>query len=84
MVADVSKHLLDLVILLAEAEHDARLGEDVGAEFFGPLEHTKAAVVAGLRAHLAVEPFDRLEVVVEDMKVFRKQRCDGALLLVEV
>src|SRR5688500_4753397 len=57
---------VDLVRLLAEAEHDAGLGDE--PLLFGGLEELERAVVLRLRADALVEARDRFHVVVQDLR----------------
>ena len=57
---------LDLVVALAQAEHQAALGrESPGASSPARRSTNERALVARRRAHLALEALDRLEVVVQ-------------------
>ena len=66
----VLKHFFDFFLSLADAEHDAGLrGEAAG---LGVFEHPEGAVVAGGLTDWALEAFDRLEVVIENIGAGRR------------
>ena len=73
--AQVRERLLDLVVRLAQAEHDPRLGLDARAALLPALQDLERAGVAGTRAHRRVQALDRFHVVVED---FRARVHDNA------
>ena len=84
----------DLVVGLAEAEHEARLRQHVGAMPLREREHVERLPVTGTRvAHLARQPLDGLEILREHVDAgvddgrdvgelageIRRQRLDGRL-----
>ncbi len=78
----VLEDFLDLVFLLADAEHDAGLGDE--AARLGVFEHPEGAVVAGGLADRALEALDRLEVVVENVRAGVEDDVEVFLLAAEV
>src|SRR6185295_16836057 len=65
----VDKGLVQLVALFAQADHQARLGVDgvahLARHFLGLAQHAQRPRVARPLADRLLQPFDRLEVVVE-------------------
>src|SRR2546427_8283532 len=62
---DAAHRLAYLFRLLAQAHHDAALGDEAGR--LRAAEQPQRAFEAGAGAHLAVEPRHRLRVVVQDV-----------------
>src|SRR5438105_2440463 len=65
--AHVPEHVLQLFDRLAEPDHDAGLGDHVGAHRFDMTQKPEAVGVDRLGAHGGVEAGDRLGVVVVDV-----------------
>ena len=65
--AEVAHDGLHFVHGLAEAEHEAGFGGDVGAEALGISQHVEGTFVGGAEADLAVEAGDGFGVVIEDV-----------------
>ena len=80
--AHVVHHLVDLEPLFAEANHDARLGEDRRIELFDLLQQSQRRVVARARADGRIESRHRLKVVVVDVGPRGDDRLDRRLMLV--
>ena len=74
--AEVGQGLEDLLGRLAQAEHQAALGPDVGAGLLGVLEDRQADGVLALAADVLLEPGDGLQVVVEDLGLGRQDDVD--------
>ncbi len=71
-VARIEHRIHDLVVRLAEPEHDRRLR--VHATRLGGLQHgQRLHVVGACVAHAALQPLDRLDVVCEDVKAAARQ-----------
>src|SRR5688572_21025203 len=67
--AEVAEALLELVVRLAEAEHEARLRDRARRDLLEALEDRERELVAAARvAHLALEAAHDLEVVREDVR----------------
>ena len=82
--AQVVHHLQHLLALLAQAHHDARLGEHGGRQLLHLLQQPQRGEVARARADLEIEPRHRLEVVVVDVGPRLHHGLDRALLAQEV
>ena len=63
---EVAHQVEHFLLRLAEADHDAALGAEAEV-LLRAGEHVERALVVGLRADAAVEPRDRLDVVVEEV-----------------
>ncbi len=69
---------------LAEADHDAGLGEQAGSSLLGAVQQAQRVVVARAGPDVGVEPRHRLEVVVEDVRAGGDHRFQRAVLVAEV
>ena len=65
MLAQVSHRLVDLLLRLAEPNHEPALRQPVRVEFLGVPEHLERTLELRLRPDGRVEARDRLDVVVE-------------------
>src|SRR5204862_1103912 len=65
--AQVAHGAEQLVPLLAETAHDPRLGEQLGVQLLGATQQLERPRVAAAGPRQAVQPLDRLEVVVQDV-----------------
>ena len=83
-VVEVGEKFADLVVALAESDHQAGFGEDRGAVLAGETEDTERLAVAGLRANARVEARDGFHIVVEDVGGSVEDRCDGVEVAAEV
>ena len=91
--AQVHERLAQLRPRLSQPDHDRRLGVDRGgsgrpAEFarvrLRPLENAERSVVSSSLPDRLLQPRDRLDVVVEDVRPCRHHRPERRLLSVEV
>src|SRR5829696_1958410 len=82
--AQVVHELEHLVPLLAEANHNAGLGEHGGIELLHPLEEPHGVEVAGARPHGQVFRRHRLEIVVEDVGLRFSHNLQGSVLPQEI
>ena len=82
VLAQVAQRVHDLVVRLAEPDDDPGLREHlVVGDLLRAREKPEGLVVVGLRAaHLAVEPADGLDVVVEDLGPRAEHDPQGLLL----
>lgn len=80
--ADVIEKLQHLVLVFADSEHDAGLGDEtVGLEL---LKHLQAPVVTGLRADRGVHAVHRLHVVADDLRPRVTDQLDIAFDALEI
>ncbi len=82
--AQIVHQLQDFVPLLAEADHDAGLGEHRGIEFLDPLQQADRMEIARARPHGEIVRRHRFEIVVEDVGPRRDDRFERAVLAQEV
>jgi hypothetical protein len=68
VLPQVAHHLENLVICLAEPDHEAALGGHAGREFLEALQEVQRIRIVGARPRLLVEPRRGLEVVVHDIR----------------
>jgi len=73
-----------LVPFFAQPADDARLGEEPGIELLGPAQQLERPGVAPPGPRQAVQPLDRLEVVVEDVRTRRDGDAQCRLAPLEV
>ena len=76
--AKVGQRLEDLLRGLAQAEHQAALGEGLRAGCLHVPQDIQADVVLALAADLLLKPGDRLEVVVEDLRTGGEDKVDDS------
>ena len=72
------------VFRLAEAEHQAALGDDVRGDFLGPRQHVERGAVLRARTHQRREAFDGFEVVVENLRSGVEHGLQAIALRVEI
>ena len=77
--AHVVHHLMNLEPLLAQPEHDARLGEDQRIVALDLFEQAQRGIVARARADRRIEPRHGFEVVVVDVGPGGDDRLDRRL-----
>src|SRR5437868_115722 len=77
-------HLQDLVAFLAEAYHDAGLGEYGGVDLLHPLQQPDRMEVARAWAHRQITRGHGLEIVVEDVRFRRDDKLERAVLAQEI
>ena len=83
--AQVIHGFQDFLIGLAQAQHQAGLGDDRGAMALGVLQHPQGLLVTGARiTHLIGQAFDRLDVLREDLQAGVHHACDGCMVAIEV
>ena len=82
IAARSARQPIDLVVGLAHADDQARLGHEPGG--LRPGQHRQAAGVAGRRTHGPLEPGDGLDVVVEDIGTHREQHVERAGVALDV
>ena len=80
----VVHHLQDFLAGLAQAHHQARLGEHRGVDFLHPRKKPQRREVARAGPDRRIEPWHGLEVVVEDIGARRHDRLDGSGLAHEI
>ena len=78
----VVHHLVDLQALLAQAQHDAGLGEDRRIEPLHRLQQAQRGIIARARADHRIEPRDGFQIVVVHVRSRGDDRLDGGLVLV--
>ena len=82
--AQVVHHLVDLLPALAEADHEAGLGEEGGVELLGALQEPQGGEVARPRTDRGIEARHGLEVVVVDVGPGRDHGLEGAVFTQEI
>ena len=82
--AQVVHHLQHLLARLAEAHHDARLGEQGGGQLLHPLQQPQGVEVACAGPDPQIERRHRLQVVVVDIGCRCHDRLQRAVLAQEV
>ena len=80
--AHVVHHLMDFEPLLAQPDHDARLGEDRRIVPLHLLEQPQRGIIARAGADRRIEPRHGFEIVVVDVGPRRDDRLDRGLRLV--
>jgi len=80
----VVHHLQDLVPLLAQAHHDAGLGEHRRIDLLHLLQQAQRMEVARARPHREIERRHRFEIVVEHVGFRRDDDLDRAVLAQEI
>src|SRR5207237_3539853 len=78
--AQIVHYLQDFMALLAEAHHDARLGEDGGVDLLDPLQQPDRMEVARAWAHAKIARGHGLEIVVEAIRFRRADTLERAVL----
>ena len=63
--AQISHHRSDLILLLAEADHDTGFGDDRRLELLDPQQQLERPAVGRLRPHTFIKTGHRLDVVIE-------------------
>src|SRR5579864_4060274 len=65
--AQIAEELLDFARFLAEARHQAALGQNHGLVTLAESKHVERLSIVGLRANTAIKPGDGFHVVVENV-----------------
>ena len=82
--AQVVHHLQHFVALLAQAQHDPRLGEHRRIEFLHPLQQPQRMEIARARPHREIERGHGFQIVVEHVGLGRDHDLQRAVLAQEV
>ena len=82
--AQVVHHLQHFVALLAEAHHDAGLGEHRGIELLHPLQQPQRMEIARARPHREIKRRHGFEIVVEHVGPGRDHDLQRAVLAQEI
>src|SRR5256886_7773911 len=82
--SDVAHGLAAFVAGFAEADHDPALARQVGCALLRAPQHLERPRVPRLRPDALVEPLDRLDVVIQDLRALRKHRVERLRIAGEI